>query len=158
MTTTEPDAPTEDETLLGGESGNDFDFDRWSKRLATGKYDGHVIEMAGALHQRAMDLNTRRWKVHFQNLDFTEDTISAEAAEHAERFSGLGWGFITALVGQNVGANIRPARAVLYGIARADLGQSDQMARVATRMPAATLLDLFSYVEVDPVGKGGSPT
>jgi len=152
------DAPTEDETLLGGETGNDFDFERWSMRLGTGKYDGHLLEMSAALNQRAMDENTRRWTVDFGDRTWTEDDYPADAAEHAERYSGLGWGFITALVGQNVAANIRPARAILYGLARSEMGLPDAGARQSIQGSASELLGRFSYVEVDSPGKTEPPT
>lgn len=148
---------SEDETLLGGESGNDFDIDRWQARLAAGKYDGHVVVMAAMLHDHAIKANTRRWRCTFRDVVYTEDDIDGDVAEHAERYAQQGWGYLTATLGDNVRAVIKPARAILYGICRGELSMSDRDARRAIKLPAKEVMGCFDWYEVESPGKPEGP-
>lgn len=150
--------PSEDDTLLGGDNGNDFDIDRFDTRVKAGKYDGHLILMTAMLHDRAISENRRRWRCTFRDVAYLEDDVDGEVAEHAERFAGQGWGLLTALLGDNVRATIRPARAVLYGICRAELGMDHRTAARTIKMPAKDILACFDWYEVDPPGKSEAET
>lgn len=148
---------SEDDTLLGGESGDEFDFGIWEKRLSAGKYNGWKMLMQAALHQSCIDENTRRWKVTFRGFDYTEDGVLADVAEFAERYANQGWGFITATINDNVRAVIGPARAVLYGICRGHLNMDHKAAVRATSMPAKEIMGCFEWYEVESVGKAEEP-
>jgi hypothetical protein len=157
METEEEQVPSETDTLLGGESGDEFDLVQWEMRLRAGKYDGHIIEMAAMLYERAIVENTRRWRCTFRDCVYTEEDVSGEVAEHAEMFASQGWGYLTALMGDNVRSTIRPARAILYGICRGELKMTDRDARRAIKMTAQDTLACFDWYEVPSPGKSVGP-
>lgn len=147
--------PTEDEILVGDKGG--FSIEQWAFALKAGKYDGHLIEMAAKLSQRAMIGNRRRWRIRWRDDEVTEDTYTLTAASFAEDFSGLAWGVLNVSMGHNVQMNAKVAQALLYGMARTRFGMNDQTARKAVgELPSASLLEVLDYYEVEPVGKGDS--
>lgn len=149
------DVPSEDDTVLGGEHEDEFNFEAFSARLSAGKYDGNLLVMAAALHTRGISLNVRRWRCTFRDESYLEEDVSAEVADYAEQWwnvPGQGWGYITALLGDNVRSNIRPARAVLYGICRSELRMTERDARRALKLTAAEVMACFDWDEVEPPG------
>lgn len=153
-----PEMPSEDDTLTGGDDGDSFDLDRFTARLVAGKYDGFEVAMSGLLHARAISENTRRWVCTFKERPFREEDLPAEVAEHAEHFASQGWGYLTAMLGDNIRAYIGPARAVLYGICRAELGMDDRRARLELKaMTAQEVLGCFDWEQVTSPGKDGPP-
>lgn len=149
--------PTEEDTLLGGESGNEFDIDVWQIRLIAGKYDAHIIAMAALLHDHGIAQNVRRWRCTFRDVVYTEEDFDGFAAEHAEKFYGQGWGVLTYLLGDNVRSNIGPARAILYGICRGQLGMDLQHAKRAIKLPAREIMACFDWYQVESPGKDEAP-
>lgn len=148
-----PEVPTEDDTLEG-----DFDLNVWKMRLAAGKYDGHLIEMASQLSQRAIGDNRRRWVITWREDVVTEDEYTLEAASHAQDFSQMPWGVMNMSMGMDVQMNAKVAQALLYGMARTRFKLSDKDARKAVgELPAASLLDVLDYFEAEPLGKDDSP-
>ncbi len=146
--------PTEDDTLLGGESGNEFDIDIFDIRVKAGRYDGWLMPMQALLHDRGILENTRRWRCEFNGETYDEEMLSGESADHAERFAIAegqkiqGWGLISAFIQDNVRRNIGPPRAVLYGICRGELGMTDLEARRAIKLPAAQIMACFSWYDL----------
>lgn len=153
-TTEKAPVPTEDDTLLGDDG---FDLQVWEARLSAGKYDGFIVTMAAMLHDRGISMNVRRWQCEFRGETYTEEDVDGEVAEFAEKFASQGWGFLSALLGDNIRATIKPARAILYGICRAELKMTDKDARRAIKMPAKDIMASFSWYEVPSPGKDEEP-
>lgn len=163
MSDAAPAVPTEAEILTASED-EDFDFETWAIALDAGKYDGFLLMMAAGLHSRGISLNVRRWRCTFRDRVFTEEDISAESADWAETFARAdnrpdwGWGYITALLGDNVRATIHPARSVLYGICRGEFGMKDRDARAALKkMTAVEVMGCFDWYQVESPGKVDRP-
>ena len=145
------DVPSEDATLTGDDG---FDLNLWKIRLAAGKYDGHLIEMASHLAQRAINDNRRRWRIRWRDDELTEDDYTLTAAGHAETYTGMPWGVMNMSMGLDVQMNAKVAAGLLYGMARDRFNMDDKTARKAVgELPASDLLDVLDYFESPPLGK-----
>jgi len=145
--------PSEEDALTAGDDGG-FDLNTWKLRLGAGKYDGHLIEMASHLAQRAITDNRRRWRIRWRGDEVTEDEYTITAASHAEDYTSMPWGVMNLSMGLDVQMNAKIAAGLLYGMARTRFNLSDKDARKAVGdLPANELLTVLDYFESEPLGK-----
>lgn len=119
--------------------------------ILAGRYDGHLVELVEAVQQRFNSSDARKfWRITFDDLEWTEETVTLGEVATVERVLGVTWHDIDPAASAG---HLQALIAAHLAEGDAELKFGDAMAKAKT-MPMGDLLDVLSHYEKTTAPKG----
>lgn len=115
-----------------------------SERIVAGELDGELADILQALHQRNVErVVTTRWRVRLGDLVVTEDDVTLDELEMAERLARRSWQTLHPV------QSAASAKALLVAahVHRLGMSESDAKATVG-KLTGGDVIDAVDTIEV----------